>query len=239
MTYEFRTADMWPEADFEMRASSDGMTFDGYAAVFDLPSLSMQFPGVGGGKRFREVIVPGAFTRTLAANPDVLLLWQHDMTALPLGRTRSGTLSLEQDGRGLRARATLPDNEWGRPVRDAIARGDVSGMSFRFAKVEEEWQKDTLGSLRLLREVKIGPEVSIANSPAYPDTVATVRALAEEIDADPDELLQAFRILRDPDVKLTSEQHGLLQIAINAHADEPFVGPKLARARERLAAIAS
>lgn len=240
MTYEIRTAEMWPDADYEMRATPDGLTFEGYAAVFNLPSLTMAFPGVNGGRQFREVIRPGAFTKTLAENPDVTLRYQHNMTTLPLGRTKAGTLALAQDDRGLRVQANLPDNEWGRPIRDSIARGDVSGMSFRFAKVLDKFAAGADGmAQRDLLEVKLGPEVSVTDYPAYPDTVAMVRHLADEIEADPDELADAFRALRDPETKLTVPQHSLLIQAINAHSDEPIVHPNIARRRELLARIAS
>lgn len=242
MTYEIRTADMWPDADYELRAASDGLTFEGYAAVYGLPSLPMSFPGVGGGRRFREVISPGAFTDTLAALPDVTLRYQHNLNTLPLARTQSGTMTLSEDQRGLRVQATLPDNEWGRPMRDAISRGDISGMSFRFAKVEDKWSQNGTERLRTLHKVNLGPEVSITDYPAYPDTSAAVRHLAEEVDADPDELAEAFRVLREPDAKLTDEQHGLLVAVINERSDAPVIDAteahKLAKMRERLAAIA-
>ncbi len=239
-TYEIRTADMWPDADYEMRAAADRLTFEGYAAVFNMPSLPLSFPNVNGGRQFREVIRPGAFTKTLAENPDVSLRYQHNMTTLPLGRTKSGTLSLAQDDRGLRVQATLPDNEWGRPIRDAVARGDVSGMSFRFSKVLDKFgAAPDGGSQRDLLEVKLGPEVSVTDYPAYPDTVAYVRHLADAVDADPDELAAAFRTLREEGGRLTSVQRDLLITTINARSDTPVLDAKIVQMRERLARLAS
>jgi HK97 family phage prohead protease len=238
MDYEVRTAEMWPEADFELRAESDGLTLEGYAAVFNQRSLPLQFPTVGGGRVFREIIRPGAFSKTLSEAPDVSLRYQHKLDQLPLARTKSGTLELSEDGHGLRAKALLPDNEWGRPVRDAIARGDISGMSFRFTAVLDKWTRAETGSERELLEVRLGPEVSITDYPAYPDTSVSVRHLAEVADEDPDELAEAFRALRDPDERLTPEQHRLLMSVIRTKVDDPFVGPNVARARERLAALA-
>ena len=238
MTYEIRTAEMWPDADYAMRAAADGLNLEGYAAVFGLPSLPMSFVNVEGGKRFREIIHPGAFARSLNAKPDVTLRYQHNLTTLPLGRTKSGTMELTEDDRGLRVRASLPDNEWGRPIRDAVARGDISGMSFRFQAAVTDIEKTSDGYLRHLREVKLGPEVSITDYPAYPDTSVMVRHLAEAADVEADDLADAFRALRDPDAKLTAEQRDLLMAAINCRTDVPFVGPRLAHARERLAAIA-
>lgn len=237
MTYELRTADLWPDADYELRAAPEGFTFEGYAAVYGLPSVTMAFPTVRSGKPFREVIEPGAFTKTLSGSPDVTLRYQHDLTTLPLARTKSGTMTLTEDARGLRVTAALPDNEWGRPVRDAIARGDIGGMSFRFAAVRDDWKDATDGLLRTLREVRIGPEVSVTEFPAYPDTIATVRALAEQAEVDPDELVAAFSALK-PDAVLTSDQRDALVAVINRHTDAPVVDrttvDKLASMRERL-----
>lgn len=235
--FEVRGTDLWPEADFELRMAGDGLTLDGYAAVFDTPSVP-----IPNGPRgpFVETIRGGAFTRTLARSPDVTLRYQHNLTTLPLARTRSGTLTLAEDSRGLHVHASLPDNEIGRPVRDAVRRGDISGMSFRFrvpSKAGERWSADY--SERELIEVALGAEVSIVDFPAYPDTSVAVRHLADAADVPADDLAVAFAVLRDPEARLTAEQRDILYAAIAARTDAPFVGPRLAKARERLAALAS
>jgi len=51
-------------------------------------------------------------------------------------------------------------------------------------------------------------------------------------------LAEALQILHQPEAKLTPEQHELLQTAIAAKVDAPFINPKLAQMRERLTAIA-
>jgi Escherichia/Staphylococcus phage prohead protease len=238
MEYEVRTAEMWPDADYELRAEKDGdgLTLSGYAAVYELPSLPMQFPGVGGGRRFREIIHRGAFADSLAATPDVTLRYQHDLTQLPLARTKGGTMELTDTEHGLHTRAILPDNEWGRPVRDAIIRKDIDGMSFRFVvpKGGERWTRDGNEHIRHLDKIALGPEVSITDMPAYPDTSVAVRNLADTSEADVTELVEIFRVLEDPDGRLTQEQRAVLFAAINARTDEPFADPKLARMRERL-----
>lgn len=240
LEFEDRTYQMWPDADYEMRAASDGLTFDGYAAVFNTPSLPLSFPTINGGRQFREVIRPGAFSKTLSLNPDVTLRFQHNMATLPLARTKAGTMTLSQDDRGLRVQANLPDNEYGRTMRDAIARRDVSGMSFRFVKVTDTFSPSADGGTqRDLLEVRLGPEVSVVDYPAYPDTVAFVRQLAEEVDVDPDELADAFKTLRTEDGRLTPAQRDLLLSTINSKTDVPVLDSKLVAMRERLHALAS
>ena len=239
MTFEIRTADLWPDADFELRAESDGLTFEGYAALYDVPSARLAFREIRGGQPFREIIRPGAFRKSLDAKPNITLRYQHEMRTLPLASTKGGTMQLTDDGKGLRVQAVLPDNEWGRPVRDAIARGDIGGMSFRFQKVLDKWEQDGDGfNLRSLLEVKLDKEVSVTEFPAYPDTIATVRALAEESDVDPDALVAAFGALK-PEARLTPEQRQALLTVINTKSDAPVIdaaaAAKMARMRERLA----
>ena len=241
MTFEIRTADLWPDTDFELRATSDGLTFEGYAALYDTPSARLSFREIRGGAPFREVIRPGAFRKSLDAKPNITLRYQHDMRTLPLASTKSGTMTITDDGKGLRVQAVLPDNEWGRPVRDAIARGDIGGMSFRFQKVLDKWDTDGGENVRSLLEVKLDKEVSVTEFPAYPDTIATVRALAGEADVDPEALIAAFASLK-PEARLTAEQREALVTVINAKSDAPVIdaaaASKMARMRERLTATA-
>lgn len=234
MEYEVRTAEMWPDADFEMRAESDGLTLEGYAAVFNVPSHPMSFSNIEGGRVFREIIRPGAFTKSLAEAPDITLRYQHDMTQLPLARTKSGTLELNQDDRGLRVAARLPDNEWGRPVRDAIQRGDITGMSFRFANPTVKWEQTESGYERHLLDVPLRREVSVTDIPAYPDTTAIVRHLAEAADVEPDELAEAFRALRDADVDFTEAQAKLINDVLAARLGHRYVHPNIVEKYARL-----
>lgn len=230
--FEVRGTDLWPDAAFEMRSDGDGLTLAGYAAVFDLPSLPI--PG-GPRGQFTETIRKGAFSRTLARNPDITLRTQHNASMLPLARTKSGTLTLAEDQRGLLATANLPDNEAGHIVRDAIRRGDVSGMSFRFrvpSKAGEKWSSDF--SRRDLLDVQLGGEISVVDFPAYPDTTVAVRRLAEDANLEADALAEAFDILHQADGRLSPEQRDLIYAAVASKADVPHIPPKVASMRERL-----
>ena len=69
----------------EVRATDgDSPKIAGHAALFNVRSQNL-----GG---FVEIIAPGAFDACLASNPDILCLFNHDMNAVPLGRTTSATL---------------------------------------------------------------------------------------------------------------------------------------------------
>jgi HK97 family phage prohead protease len=91
-----------------------------------------------------------------------------------LARTRSGTLTLEEDDYGLRIEAQLDeDNPDARKIMSALRRGDISQMSFAFETVKDSWSTDK--RTRELREVKLF-DVSVVTYPAYEETVAELRS---------------------------------------------------------------
>lgn len=153
---------------FEFRAEqSDGLTLEGYAAVFGQWTEISDWQG-----DYREQIAAGAFKRTIGQRTPVLQFdhGAHPMIgSIPLGRITA----LSEDDHGLHVRARLSDNWLVEPVRDAIRDGGVSGMSFRFRAIREEWSKDR--SERTHREVELfelGPVVF----PAYETTSVGVRS---------------------------------------------------------------
>lgn len=166
--------------DFEIREEADGMTFEGYAAVFDSPSEPLPFI---------ERIAPGAFRASLRSRNDVKLLWNHDSGSV-LGSTRAKTLSLTEDDRGLRVTAKLPNTTLGRDAAELLKRGDVDSMSFGFSVIKDAWNSE--GNERTLKSVRLH-EVSIVAFPAYSGTAGTtsVRGLdkvAQRAEVDADEL---------------------------------------------------
>ncbi|MDX1015344.1 HK97 family phage prohead protease [Sinorhizobium medicae] len=146
----------------ELRA--EGRKLVGYAAVFGQEARIADFT---------EVIAPGAFQRSLAAGGDVLALADHDPKRV-LARTKSGTLRLSEDERGLRFELDVPDTSVGRDILALAARSDLGGMSFGFEVPEggEEWH----GDRRTLRAVKLH-EISVVQSfPAYSGTSVSARS---------------------------------------------------------------
>lgn len=173
---------------FEVRELPDGggMTFTGYAAVFNSPSEPLPF---------RETVAPGAFERSLKARNDIKLLWNHESGTV-LGSTRAGTLRLEEDSVGLRVSADLPDTQAGRDAAYLIRRGDVDSMSFGFSVPAggDEWSAD--GKERTLKSVRLF-EASIVSVPAYSATagMTAVRGLelvAQRANVDADALADAM-----------------------------------------------
>ena len=149
-------------SNLEVRAEGNGNTLVGYAALFDSPSEPMPFI---------EYVKRGAFSKTLNDGADVRLLINHE--GVPLARSKSGTLALEEDERGLRVEADLdPMNPDSARILSAMKRGDISQMSFAFRTIKDSFNADR--SVRELREVQLF-DVSLVTFPAYEETVAELR----------------------------------------------------------------
>jgi HK97 family phage prohead protease len=142
-------------------ASDSGRKIRGYAIVFNSSSVDL-----GG---FREFIAPEAVDRTLNEGLDVRALVDHD-SAKVIGRTRAGTLSLRKDGKGLRMEVE-PDQEisYARDILRAVERGDVTGMSFGFRVLGDQWDYDGKEPVRTVTDMRVS-EVSIVTFPAYQAT---------------------------------------------------------------------
>src|SRR5579859_539389 len=146
------------------------LMLEGYAATFN--SLSHDLNG------FREKIMPGAFSRTLKENADVRALKNHDPNFV-LGRSKSGTLKLEQDSRGLRFQVELPNTQYAKDLHESIKRGDMDQCSFAFKAVGQKWSEEQDGNgdwyaMRELHDVDLF-DVSAVTYPAYEDTSIAAR----------------------------------------------------------------
>jgi uncharacterized protein len=146
----------------EFRAA--GKQLEGHAVVFNTEA---RLPG------FTETVLPGAFASSLRSGGDVLALVDHD-AAKVLARTKSGTLKLNEDAKGLAFSLEVPDTQPGHDVLALARRGDLGGMSFAFTVPKDG---DTRrGSRRELRNINL-LEISVVSAwPAYPETSVIARA---------------------------------------------------------------
>lgn len=155
----------------EIRAKDDGSVIvEGYAAVFD------QVAEIGG--IFREVVRRGAFKNAIQRGDDVTFNVGHNDNWL-LARTKSGTLKLTEDERGLRIYSELDptDPDVARLV-PKMKRGDLSEMSFAFRIPEggQDWSVSADGlDLREIRDVHLH-DVSVVPVPAYGGTSIALRS---------------------------------------------------------------
>ena len=147
---------------------NDTLLFTGYASVFDKPYGVRDSRG-----QYNETIKPGAFKKTLKEQDDVRFLVNHD--GIPLARTSSGTLQLEEDDYGLFVRAELdPSNPTVAEVSSAMKRGDLNEMSFAFAAIKDNF--DTNGENREVNEARLF-DVSVVTYPANPWAGAKLRGV--------------------------------------------------------------
>ena len=160
--------------DNEQQNNSSEAILEGYAAVYNSETI------IGG--MFKEIIEAGAFEGT--DFDDVALYYNHDINRIPLARSRrnnaNNTLFLQPDNIGLKMRASIDieNNTEAKALNSAIRRRDISGMSYMFEVVEEEWKDvDTEMPTRIIKKVSKVIEVSAVNYPAYEDTTIYARAL--------------------------------------------------------------
>lgn len=174
--------------------ADDGLTLEGHAAVFDERTvIDSWFEG-----RFTEEIAPGAFKKTFRERTPVLQFdhGSHPLVgSIPIGRLQEA----REDDVGAYVKGRLHDNWLVQPVRDAIREESVTGMSFRFSVVREEW-RDKKGQLiedddellnmlfdktdypvRTLKELRV-PELGPVVFPAYEATDVGVRSGRTVID---------------------------------------------------------
>lgn len=153
-----------------LQASPQG-ALTGYAAVFNSPSLDL-----GG---FREIILPGAFKRSLATGEHVRALYNHNADQV-LGRVGAGTLRLQEDETGLKFELDLPPTSYARDLAALVERGDVSGCSFGFTVRPggEAWENRNGETVRILSALDL-EEITITSRPAYPDTTVAKRSLPQ------------------------------------------------------------
>lgn len=157
---------------YEMRAEGEGeegRQLVGYAAVFNSP-IDNDFG-------FKEIVKPGAFSKTLGES-DFRSLIDHNPEKV-LGRKSAGTARAKEDSRGLQTETDIPDTSFGRDLVVSVDRGDITGMSFGFRAIKESVEIDDGDPVRVLEEVALrdfGP----VTFPAYPETNAELRTLAEK-----------------------------------------------------------
>ena len=189
--------------DFELRQdqNGDGMSFTGYAAVFNSPSEPLPFI---------ERIMPGAFSKTLKSRNNVRMYMNHDSSML-LATTKAKTLRLSEDSKGLFVDASLPDTSVGRDLSVLMKRGDVNSMSFGFSVPTGGDYFSDDGMTRELRQIKLFEVSVVTGFPAYTATTASVRsldALSVRTGIDADQLAAAITNLESG--QTLSQDHAML-----------------------------
>jgi HK97 family phage prohead protease len=197
---------------------NDGLTLEGYAAVFDSVTRIDSWEGT-----FDETIKRGAFAKTLKERTPVLQFdhGHHPLVgSIPIGAITRAT----EDDHGVYVKARLHDNWLTQPVRDAIASGAIDGMSFRFSVVRDSWTERS-GDVPLREVVELkSPELGPVVFPAYQATSVGVRSEIQRILGD----LTALRALADALVLGTSTDDAAPQGTSSQDAAAPPAPPAVA-----------
>lgn len=172
---------------------NDSVVVEGYAALYGVPSKML----VEAGRGIIEVIEQGAFDKAVEnvnnQSIDCVATFQHDRDTL-LARTKSGTLQLKSDEKGLWFRFEVPNTTVGRDIVEQLKRGDLNQCSFvAFApmgNVKLERREDGLFD-QTVSEFTILRDIALVIDPAYEETY--VDEVKRSIEAFEDEELKTKR----------------------------------------------
>lgn len=134
----------------------------GYAIRFNEKSVELW--------GFFEFIRPSAADRMEAEKPDIRALWNHDDSE-PIGRYSAGTLRAVKRSVGVWTEIEPP--RWASRYVETVERRDVTGMSFGFIALEDDWWLEDGIPHREILDMEI-VEFSPVAFPAYPTTSVKV-----------------------------------------------------------------
>lgn len=149
---------------FELKAVGDDGTVEGWGSIFgELDS-------------YNDIVVAGAFRKTLAdRGSKIRMLWQHD-TAQPIGVWQQ----LSEQDKGLRVKGKINlDVQQGREAYSLLKMGALDGLSIGFIPVQQDIDPKT--GINYIREVKLY-ETSIVTFPACENAnVVSVKSAFEDL----------------------------------------------------------
>ena len=131
-----------------------------------------------------EIIEPGALVE--ADISDVLLTVNHNLNDIPLARSKGGqpgeTMQLTVDNYNcnITAQLDVENNPQARALHSAVARGDITGMSFMFHVKEDTWERENDVLVRHIQKIDKIIDVSAVTIPAYPSTSISARSAGYE-----------------------------------------------------------
>lgn len=157
--------------------SNDSVHISGYVNAVERRSHILRRPGA---PPFREIVMPGTFRRAIEKGNRIELRLNHDRI---LCDTESG-LELREDNVGLYASADISDSETVKAARE----GRLTGWSFGFCCVKDNWRTDEGTELRELEDIQLDEVSILTKKPAY---------IATSIEVRDDELMKEIRCTED------------------------------------------
>ena len=145
---------------------TDEMKIEGYFVVFNSETKLFE--------NYYEEISDKAFKDIDLT--DIRALADHD-TAKVLGRTKSQTLKLSVDEKGLFGEITINKNDTEAVnLYERVKRGDIDQCSFGFSILNETMEQRADGTTKwTITEIELF-EVSVVTFPAYADTAVEARS---------------------------------------------------------------
>lgn len=146
---------------------------EGYAIVFNQRSKLIR----EWGEVFYEIIEPSAADNVLRdIGLNVIATIDHDRARM-LGRTKSGTLQLQKDERGLKYTIEIPNTSLGNDIAEQVARGDYFESSFIFTIANKGVRYDHSEDVdvRYVSDFENIYDVSLVIDGAYANTDVALR----------------------------------------------------------------
>jgi uncharacterized protein len=184
---------------FEVKATGEN-EFEGYASVF------------GNKDSYDDIIVPGAFKKTIQESKRVKVLWQHDPWQ-PIGKP----LAMSEDSKGLHVKAKISNTSLGKDVVQLIKDNVIDELSIGFNTIKDEW--DNLKNARLIKEVKLwefSPVTFAANDQASIDSIKGITPQITRLQDWINGELKAGKVLSDKNKNLVQSAIEALQALLNA-----------------------
>ena len=193
--------------DFEVKAIND-FEFEGYASVFkNIDS-------------YRDVIEPGAFTKTIQESKRVKVLWQHDPWQ-PIGKP----ILMQEDSHGLYVKAKISKTERGKEAMQLMKDGVIDELSIGFNTVKDEW--DHTNNVRRIKEVRLwefSPVTFAANDQAGITAVKSAAGF-ERLLFTVNEELKAGKVLSGKNQDLVLKAIEALQALVQSAEGKGFEPP--------------
>lgn len=183
-------------------------SIEGYAILWDQESKLIYERGVF----FYEIIKRGSFDKALTIPElNVKLYYNHNREKI-IARTKSGTLKLVSDERGLKYIVEdVGETTDAKDLYERIKRGDIYENSFGFmvAKDGENWSKREDGAnLRTVSEASYLDHLGPVTDGAYSNTEVAVRSLKEFLKIDENQKDETYLI----DLELKEKELQILKL---------------------------
>lgn len=215
LTLEYRSCDLTG-----VTVDNQKRTIIGRAIVYNSMSNELR---TASGDTFKEVIMPGALSDSLAKN-DILAFKEHN-PAMMLGRSSAGTLILQDRADGLYCEISVPDTSYGNDTLVSAARGDLKGFSFGFNSPKAKNYARSGQKIREIYSLNLR-EISIVSSPAYNETSLALRnedfieekaevAITETKVETVEEKKEAPVVVEQPSIDLEREKYYALKHRFN------------------------